>query len=456
LGAGGMGKVYLSYTPGGRPVAIKVIRPDFAQDAEFRRRFAQEVQAAQRVQGLYTAPVIDADTDAREPWLATAYVPGPSLADAVQRHGPMPVDTVLLLVAGIAEALQVIHGAGIVHRDLKPGNVLLASDGPRVIDFGIARAADATSLTSSGVTIGTPSFMAPEQAAGSTVTPATDVFALGQVAAYAALGTRVSPRSVAATLLLANAWLPDPDLLRGGNPAAWSLSDEAWFYLLFPLLLALPWLRSARGRAGVAVAACAAVLAVWLCGAVIADPVVRSWALGYFPVTRTPQFLLGVAAGLAVARGWRPPVRPGAAVALVVAWHLVLVPWSRAVPDALWYSPYQASQLLSAPLFALLVVAAARADLEGRRTGLGGRWAIRLGHWSFAWYLVHEIVIRLWIGTYGRPVGLTATAGVWLLVLAASLAVSAAAYHWVEHPLERRLRKAGPRPTGPRTRGSVS
>ncbi|MEU3449285.1 serine/threonine-protein kinase [Streptomyces thermolilacinus] len=189
LGAGGMGKVYLSYTPGGRPVAIKVIRPDFAQDAEFRRRFAQEVQAAQRVQGLYTAPVIDADTDAREPWLATAYVPGPSLADAVQKHGPMPVDTVLLLVAGIAEALQVIHGAGIVHRDLKPGNVLLASDGPRVIDFGIARAADATSLTSSGVTIGTPAFMAPEQAAGSTVTPATDVFALGQVAAYAALGS---------------------------------------------------------------------------------------------------------------------------------------------------------------------------------------------------------------------------------------------------------------------------
>ncbi|MFG3497025.1 protein kinase [Streptomyces sp. NPDC047928] len=189
LGAGGMGKVYLSYTPGGRPVAIKVIRPDFAQDQEFRRRFAQEVQSAQRVQGLYTAPVIDADTDTGQPWLATAYVPGPSLADAVQNHGPLPVDTVLLLVAGIAEALQVIHGAGIVHRDLKPGNVLLASDGPRVIDFGIARAADATSLTSSGVTIGTPSFMAPEQAAGSKVTPATDIFALGQVAAYAALGS---------------------------------------------------------------------------------------------------------------------------------------------------------------------------------------------------------------------------------------------------------------------------
>ncbi|MFB7306676.1 serine/threonine-protein kinase [Streptomyces sp. NPDC056192] len=189
LGAGGMGKVYLSYTPGGRPVAIKVIRPEFGEDAEFRRRFAQEVQSAQRVQGLFTAPVIDADTDGARPWLATAYVPGPSLADAVVAHGALPVETVLLLIAGMAEALHVIHGAGIVHRDLKPSNVLLAADGPRVIDFGIAHAADATSLTGSGVTIGTPSFMAPEQAAGRRVTAATDIFALGQVAAYAATGT---------------------------------------------------------------------------------------------------------------------------------------------------------------------------------------------------------------------------------------------------------------------------
>ncbi|CAM5632992.1 serine/threonine protein kinase [Streptomyces tanashiensis] len=188
LGAGGMGKVYLSYTPGGRPVAIKLIRPEFGEDAEFRRRFAQEVRSAQRVQGLFTAPVIDADPDGAQPWLATAYVPGPSLADAVVAHGALPVETVLLLVAGMAEALHVIHGAGIVHRDLKPSNVLLAADGPRVIDFGIAHAADATSLTGSGVTIGTPSFMAPEQAAGQRVTAATDVFALGQVAAYAATG----------------------------------------------------------------------------------------------------------------------------------------------------------------------------------------------------------------------------------------------------------------------------
>ncbi|MFC8535456.1 protein kinase [Streptomyces sp. NPDC057249] len=189
LGAGGMGKVYLSYTPGGRPVAIKVIRPEFGEDAEFRRRFAQEVQSAQRVQGLFTAPVIDADTKGAQPWLATAYVPGPSLADAVVEHGALPVEAVLLLIAGMAEALHVIHGAGIVHRDLKPSNVLLAADGPRVIDFGIAYAADATSLTGSGVTIGTPSFMAPEQAAGRKVTAATDIFALGQVAVFASTGT---------------------------------------------------------------------------------------------------------------------------------------------------------------------------------------------------------------------------------------------------------------------------
>ncbi|MFD9366968.1 serine/threonine-protein kinase [Streptomyces sp. NPDC060020] len=191
LGAGGMGKVYLSYTPGGRPIAIKVIRPEFSEDPEFRRRFQQEVRAAERVQGLYTAPVIDSDTEGPQPWLATAYVPGPSLAHAVGRHGALPVRSVLLLTVGVAEALHVIHGAGIVHRDLKPANVLLASDGPRVIDFGIARAADSTALTSTGVSVGTPAFMAPEQASAGTVTPATDVFALGQIAAFTAIGASV-------------------------------------------------------------------------------------------------------------------------------------------------------------------------------------------------------------------------------------------------------------------------
>ncbi|MFJ4827260.1 protein kinase [Streptomyces bacillaris] len=188
LGTGGMGKVYLSYTPGGRPLALKVIRPEFSEDPEFRRRFQQEVRAAQRVQGLYTAPVIDSDTEGPQPWLATAYVPGPSLAHAVARHGGLPLRSVLLLTVGVAEALDVIHRAGIVHRDLKPANVLLAADGPRVIDFGIARAADTTALTGTGVSVGTPAFMSPEQAAVGTVTPATDIFALGQIAAYAAIG----------------------------------------------------------------------------------------------------------------------------------------------------------------------------------------------------------------------------------------------------------------------------
>ncbi|MEW2266841.1 protein kinase [Streptomyces sp. NPDC047853] len=189
LGTGGMGKVYLSYTPGGRPIALKVIRSELSEEPEFRRRFKQEVQAAQRVQGLYTAPVIDFDTDGVQPWLATAYVPGPSLAHAVAQHGGLPLRSVLLLTVGVAEALHVIHGAGIVHRDLKPANVLLASDGPRVIDFGIARAADTTALTGTGVSVGTPAFMAPEQASAGTVTPATDIFALGQIAAFAAIGS---------------------------------------------------------------------------------------------------------------------------------------------------------------------------------------------------------------------------------------------------------------------------
>ncbi|RII11219.1 Serine/threonine-protein kinase AfsK [Streptomyces sp. YIM 130001] len=188
IGAGGMGRVYLSHTLGGRPVAIKVVRPELADAPDFRRRFRREVDAARRVRGAYTAELIDADADGVPPWLATLYVPGPSLAEAVARSGPLPVSLVLRLIAGVAEALQAIHGAGIVHRDLKPSNVLLAADGPRVIDFGISLASDATSYTVTGSTVGTPSFMAPEQAAGGEITAATDVFALGQTAAFAAIG----------------------------------------------------------------------------------------------------------------------------------------------------------------------------------------------------------------------------------------------------------------------------
>ncbi|MFF2728904.1 protein kinase [Streptomyces sp. NPDC058008] len=188
LGAGGMGKVYLSHTRGGRPLAVKVVRPELADDPEFRRRFGREIEAARQVRGAYTAELIDADADGVPPWLATLYVPGPSLTEAVNRRGPLPVPAVLWLMAGVAEALQAIHAEGIVHRDLKPSNVLLAGDGPRVIDFGIALAADGTSYTATGGTIGTPAFMAPEQASGGEITAATDVFALGQTAAFAALG----------------------------------------------------------------------------------------------------------------------------------------------------------------------------------------------------------------------------------------------------------------------------
>jgi hypothetical protein len=188
LGEGGMGSVYLSHSRGGQPVALKVIRREFAQNPEFLRRFAREIAAARRVQGAYTAPVLDSSTEGPQPWLASAYVPGPSLGKAVLDHGPLPLRSVLLLVAGVAEALESVHRADVVHRDLKPSNVLLAERGPCVIDFGIARATDTTALTSTDVRLGTPAYMAPEQAEGRPAGPALDVFALGLVAFFAATG----------------------------------------------------------------------------------------------------------------------------------------------------------------------------------------------------------------------------------------------------------------------------
>src|SRR6266478_5618802 len=189
LGEGGMGRVFLGRSPGGWAVAIKVIHAGLAADPAFRARFAHEVATARAVGGIYTASVVDADATAERPWLAVEYVAGPSLADAVTAGGPLPLRAVLRLGLGLAEALQTIHAAGVVHRDLKPSNVLLAADGPRVIDFGIARAADGTSLTAAGVVFGTPGYMAPEQAEGHGAGPASDVFALGCVVTYAAVGT---------------------------------------------------------------------------------------------------------------------------------------------------------------------------------------------------------------------------------------------------------------------------
>jgi transcriptional regulator with XRE-family HTH domain len=188
LGAGATGDVYLAGGPSGRASAVKVIRPQFARDPIFCQRFAREVAAARKVRGGYTATVIDADAHAKQPWMASEYLPGPSLAEVIEKHGPLPGPAVLALAVGISEALSAFHAAGVVHRDLKPTNVLLTDGGPRVIDFGIAHCLEDTALTATGALVGTAGFMAPEQAEGRQVTPAVDVFALGCVLAYAATG----------------------------------------------------------------------------------------------------------------------------------------------------------------------------------------------------------------------------------------------------------------------------
>ena len=196
LGSGGMGQVFLGSSLAGRMVAVKVIHAELSRDAEFVRRFRHEVEAAQKVSGWYTAPVVAAGVDDNPPWLATAFVPGPSLEDIVARHGPLPSAAVWRLAAGLAEALRAIHGTGLVHRDLKPANVLLAMDGPRVIDFGISRAVTAeTRLTATGAVIGTLSYMSPEQVQAQETGPGSDTFSLGSVLAFAASGA--GPFSVA-------------------------------------------------------------------------------------------------------------------------------------------------------------------------------------------------------------------------------------------------------------------
>ena len=177
------------------------MHPDLASDADFLRRFGQEVAAARAVSGIYTAPVVASGLNERPPWLATAFVPGPPLDQVVAENGPLPEQALWPLLAGLVEALQAIHACGVVHRDLKPANVLLAADGPRVIDFGIARATDGTSLTAAGVVFGTPGYMSPEQAEGRGAGPASDVFALGCVVAYAAAGIGPFGTGTAAAIL---------------------------------------------------------------------------------------------------------------------------------------------------------------------------------------------------------------------------------------------------------------
>jgi hypothetical protein len=202
LGAGGMGEVFLGKSPGGRLVAIKLIRPELSEERGFRNRFASEISAAKNVSGIYTAAVVDADAEAEQPWMATVYVAGPSLTDAVEENGPLPVKSVLALAAGLAEALQAIHRVGLVHRDMKPSNVLLATDGPRVIDFGISLALERSMMTTTGMVLGSPGFMSPEQARGQREVGApTDMFSLGAVLAFAATGESPFGRGPATALL---------------------------------------------------------------------------------------------------------------------------------------------------------------------------------------------------------------------------------------------------------------
>lgn len=223
VGRGGMGRVLLGVTDADRLVAVKVVHSQFVEDEGFRTRFRREVAASRRVSGAYTAAVVDADPDAELPWLASVFVPGPSLKDCVDTVGPLPVDAALHLTAGLAEALADIHRSSLIHRDLKPSNVLLAADRPRVIDFGIARATDSeggTEITHTGWLVGSPAFMSPEQAEGRKLTPASDVFSLGAVLAFACTGTsHFSGTSTPQTLYQVVHTEPDltevPEELRG-------------------------------------------------------------------------------------------------------------------------------------------------------------------------------------------------------------------------------------------------
>ncbi|MCX6464576.1 MAG: serine/threonine-protein kinase [Pseudonocardiales bacterium] len=217
LGEGGMGRVYLGRTPEGQQAAIKVIRDDLAGDTGFRQRFRREVSAAVSVAGLFTARVLDADPDADPPWLATQYVAGPSLRELVLRQGPLDEPSQLRLALGLAEALSAIHAAGLVHRDLKPANVLLAADGARVIDFGIAHAPGAAALTGTGEMIGTPEYMSPEQVNGHGAPgPASDVFAMGGTLCFAATGR--GPFGTGHAAVLYRVLEAEPDL-RGMPPS---------------------------------------------------------------------------------------------------------------------------------------------------------------------------------------------------------------------------------------------
>lgn len=261
--------------------------------------------------------------------------------------------------------------------------------------------------------------------------------------AFDHVGVTIPRWQAATTFLFLQAW--DQQWSVGANGAAWSLSDEAFFYLLFPVVLALATRRRWRGLLWVGVVI--AQVVIW---ALFATQGWQAWTLDYFPVTRVVQFVVGVLCGVAMRQGARAPVGYWVAVAGVVGFHLLLVPWER--HTAAWpagFGPYSGSQWWVMPFFALLIMAAAQRDRTARPTLVRGPLSIRLGHWSYAWYLIHEVCIRVWVHDIGRPEGTLATLGVWVLLLLLTTGAAALLYTLVEHPAERLLRRIGPQPRTP-------
>jgi len=268
--------------------------------------------------------------------------------------------------------------------------------------------------------------------------PLVAVTGLLSLLAYAVIGTPIHWIRATTTFVFLQAWhIP---WAAGANPAAWSLSDEAFFYAVFPILLIVAATRTRRRLLWVA---CAIALPVmWLCYIYFQW---TGWRLDYFPLSRLVQFVVGVLAGLAASKGVRGPIRYWPAVGLVLLFHAALVPWHLLVPNQSHLGPLSASEWFATPVFALLIMAAADRDRDGLPTGVKGPWALRLGHWSFALYLVQEIFIRVWVHFMGHPQALASRVAVWVGLLAVMLAVAAALYTFVEHPAERWLRRHGPR-----------
>ncbi len=271
----------------------------------------------------------------------------------------------------------------------------------------------------------------------SRVWPLLAVTSLLSLAAFRATGQTVSGQQAASTFIFLQAW--HPDLITGSNPAAWSLSDEAFFYAGFPLLLLAS--ATAGRRRLLSLIAVLALPALWLCFGLFEWSI---WAFDYLPLTRGVQFLIGVLCGLALRRGVRFRVRYGWAVIITFGYHGLLLLWVVVAGRDNPFSVYSGAQWWAAPVFAVLIVAAAQRDLDGLPTGVSGPWLIRLGHWSYAWYLIHEIFIRVWVHHVPRSDSVVEIAAEWLVLLVATTSFAGILYTLVEHPAERWLRMRGP------------